>query len=272
MMNIAVIGSGYIGSETALFWKNKGHLITATTRTAGKIENIAPFAQEVVLLQEADDPQLKFLIEKNDVLLITVAAGKPEEYDSTYVQLAQKIREAALEIKTPKRLIYTSSTSVYGEHHGEWVDEKSSLKADTPTATALIRAEQIFESLRELGWQVTILRLAEIYGPKREISQRVAQGPFPGTGDKYTNMIHQQDCVAAIDFVLEKGLTGVFNLADDDHPTRKELYDKVASQMHLPSPEWDPKRASQHLGNKRISNHKIKSVGFAFKIPHRLLK
>jgi NAD dependent epimerase/dehydratase family enzyme len=84
-------------------------------------------------------------------------------------------------------------------------------------------------------------------------------------------MIHKLDCAAAIDYALRHHLEGVFNLSDNEHPTRKELYDSISQKFHLPKVQWDPKHTPLHSGNKRVSNHKIKAEGFAFHHPTRLL-
>jgi nucleoside-diphosphate-sugar epimerase len=271
--NIAVVGCGYVGSATALLWKNQGYRITATTRNPEKLKEISRCAQEGYLIKGNDPTEFASLISANDVLLISIGADRPEEYDNAYLQIAQIFRALALEMNLPRRLIYTGSTSVYGDHHGQWVDEESDLLTETQQGKILVETEQVYLSLEEIGWEVCILRLAEIYGPKRELSKRLKNLPtsLPGSGAQYTNMVHKSDCAAVIDYALEHELEGIFNVADDDHPTRKELYDLLATQFHLPRPHWDPHRATLHNGSKRISNHKIKSAGFTFKFPHRAL-
>jgi nucleoside-diphosphate-sugar epimerase len=129
--------------------------------------------------------------------------------------------------------------------------------------------------LEEIGWRTCILRCAEIYGPGRELSKRVKQfggHTLPGSGSNYTNMIHKADCAAALDYALRHHLEGIYNLSDDEHPTRKELYDTVAHRFKFPHVLWDPTHPSLHTGNKRVSNHKIKAEGFAFLHPHRVLE
>jgi nucleoside-diphosphate-sugar epimerase len=274
LANIAVIGCGYIGSEAAHIWKNRGLHVTATTRHSEKLDEIAKVAQKGILLKETAEKEFATLIASNDALLVTIGADQPEDYDTAYRQIAHLFRHLALEMDTPRRLIYTSSASIYGDHHGRFVDEESDLFAQTEQAKILLETEHLYHSLTELGWHVCILRLAEIYGPGRELSKRVKQHqnqPLPGTGEQYTNMIHKIDVAAGIDYALRHHLEGVFNLADDDHPTRNELYAAVARQHHLKPLHWDPKLSSMRSGNKRVSNHKIKSEGFVFRFPHRVL-
>ena len=274
MKNIGIIGCGYLGMKIASLWSKRGFHITATTRTPERLKELAKVAQKGMILKGNNEEEFVPLFSANDTLLVTISADSREQYESAYLHTAQVFRKLSAEMKTPKHLIYTSSTSVYGDHHGLWVDEASPLLAKQQPSKILIETENTYLSLKEFGWHVCILRLAEIYGPGRELSKRVRglEGhPLPGAGDHYTNMVHAEDCVAAIDYALNHRLEGIFNLADDDHPLRQELYDEVAQKYHLPKISWDPSCASFHTGNKRVSNHKIKAAGFTLPHPHRLL-
>lgn len=273
-MNILIIGCGYIGTEVAALWKKQGHHLTTTTRNPDKLENLSKVSQKSVIIKGNDEDELIPLIAENEVILITVGADGPENYESAYLNTSQIIRHLALEMDTPRTLIYTSTTSVYGDYQGKWVDEDSPLLATSDQAKILIEAEKHYLSTSEVGWRTAILRMAEIYGPEREISKRVKKmkgQTLPGKGDHYTNMVHSLDCAAAIDYLMRHHLEGIFNLADDEHMTRKELYDAISHKFQLPLVAWDPTHPSLHTGNKRVSNHKIKAEGFAFHHPHRLL-
>lgn len=273
-MNIVIIGCGYIGSEAAALWSKKGHHVTATTRNPERLTELSRVAQKSVIIKGNDEDELIPLIANNDLILITIAADSPEHYESAYLNTAQIFRHLALEMDLPRHLIYTSSTSIYGDHHGLWVDETSDLMAKSDQAKILIDAEKHYLSLEELGWHVCALRFAEIYGPGRELSKRVKQlegHTLPGSGEHYTNMVHKTDCAGAVDYAMRHHLEGVFNIADDEHPTRKELYDQISQKFKLPKVKWDPTLTGLHSGNKRISNHKIKAEGFAFRHPHRIL-
>lgn len=273
-MNIAIIGCGYIGSKVAAIWRKKGHHITATTRTPEKLPELSRLAQKGLIFK-GDEEELIPLITNNDAFLVAIAADNREHYHNAYLQMAQLFRHLALEMDLPRILIYTGTTSVYGDYHGRWVDEGSELLAKGEYGKILIEAETTYLSLEELGWSVCVLRLAEIYGPGRELSKRIRQFTghlLPGSGDHYTNMVHKDDCAAAIDYVLRHQLEGIFNLADDEHPTRKALYDQVAEKFHLPKVKWDPTHIGLQSGNRRVSNHKIKDARFSFKYPHRVLE
>jgi nucleoside-diphosphate-sugar epimerase len=273
-LNIAVIGCGYVGSKVALHWKNGGYHITSTTRHPARLPEISEVAQKVVLLKGPDREEFHNIISNNDVLVVTAGADRPDNYEVAYRQIAQMIATLALEMDAmPKRLIYTSSASVYGNHHGRYVDEESPLLNTSEHAKILKETEEIYLGLADLGWNVCIFRLSEIYGPERELKRRLEKADksmFPGTGEQFSNMIHLDDCVGALDYSLRHHLEGLYNLSDDDHPTRKELYEKIAQKYQLELPQWDPTHQSIHSGNKRVSNRLIKSAGYSFKQPHRI--
>lgn len=272
--NIAIIGCGYIGMEAAALWSRKGYHVTATTRHPERLPDLSKVAQKTQILKGDDEEELASLILANDVLVLTLAADSIDQYESTYLHTAQMFRLLASEMNVPKRLMYTSSTSVYGDHHGRWVDEMSPLLSRSEQGRILIESEKTFLSLKDFGWYVCILRLAEIYGPGREISRRVQtmQGHrLPGSGDVCTNMVRKEDVAEALDYALRYQLEGIYNLADDEHPTRKELYHEMAQKLHLPNLEWEPSQTGMHSDSKRVSNHKIKAEGFSFLFPQRVL-
>ena len=274
MKKIVIIGCGYLGQEAASLWKKKGDYVITTTRSPSRLDALSKVSQKSIVIKGNDEDELIPLIAENDVIVVTIGADSPEHYESAYLNTSQIMRHLSLEMEIPKQLIYTSSTSVYGDHHGRWVDETSDLLAASETGKILIESEKHYLAMSEAGWDVCILRLAEIYGPGRELSKRVESlqdQSLSGSGDQYTNMVHKHDCAHALDYALKHHLTGVYNLADDEHPTRKELYDHISHKFQLPRVKWDPTQNSLHAGNKRISNHKIKAEGFVFLYPHRVL-
>ncbi|HSW73503.1 MAG TPA: SDR family oxidoreductase [Chlamydiales bacterium] len=275
MKQIAIIGCGYVGTELAKQLGKKGFFVTCTTRNKKKLSSLNKVAQHSAICRGSDEKEVAQIIKDQDVIVVTVSADSMDAYKDTYLRTAQTLRHFALEKKKPKTLIYTSSTAVYGDQNGYWVDENSPLSSDSDPIKVLIETEDTFLSLAKLGWKVCVLRLGEIYGPKRDLVRKVKDlqdHVVPGKGDTYTNMVHLQDIVGAADYAITHSLEGVYNLADDDHPIRKDLFEKVAEAHRLKKPVWDPHLTMKLTrGNKRVSNHKIKSAGYVLKYPHRVL-
>jgi nucleoside-diphosphate-sugar epimerase len=271
-MKIAIIGCGYVGTALAMHWSNLGHRITATTRSTKKLPMLSKLVQKVRILDADDTKEISILLQENDLILVCISADNLKDYEA-YLSLALKIKQEALRLKKPKKLLFTSNAIVYGEHNGLWVDERAKLEPMTEQANILIQAEQAFLSLSDHDWKVSVLRLGEIYGPGRSLSQKVSHlvgHVLPGNGDIFTNMVHLADIVHGIHHIVQFQLTGIYNIVDDDHPTKKEFYDTLCQNFHFSPIQWDSSHPARlYNGNKRVSNHKIKADGYVFHVPHR---
>jgi nucleoside-diphosphate-sugar epimerase len=272
-LKIAIFGCGYLGTELAILLAKKGCEITVITSSPKKVRLLSRLVQKTCIYNGTDNGMIAQILAENDVIVLTFSANRHGDIEQSFLKTAQFIKQNSLEMKVSKTLIYTSNCSVYGNHNGLWVKESSLLKAATLEGKILIETENTYLSLIEQGWQICIFRLAEIYGSGREISKKIKelQGKvLPGTGKNFTNMVHEEDVIHAIDYALIRELKGIYNLCDDDHPTQKEFYDMIAKKFHLQPIDWDVSLNPLN-GNKRISNSKIKKEGFKFSYPHHLI-
>ncbi|MEL7431071.1 MAG: NAD-dependent epimerase/dehydratase family protein [Chlamydiota bacterium] len=268
---VAIIGCGYVGEALARSLSSKGFLVTCTVKTVRNIDHLNPFCQKVYYTTGEEASNIRAIIQENDVIIVTLAAKNREDYRNTYLKTAETFRSLG-KVPAGKHLIYTSSTSVYGHHSGKWVDEDSPLLGETENVKILIETENAYLSLTNMGWKVTIFRLAEIYGPKRTLRSKIESlegRVLGGDGANYSNMIHQSDITGALEYALSHPLEGIYNLADDDHFLRKDLYRILAEKYHTKHVLFDPNIQKIRGDNKRISNRKIKSAGYAFTHPHR---
>jgi len=266
-MKIGIIGCGYVGQACAIAWKQQGHTVSVTTRQPQRVEALAALADHVELLTSAS---LTSFIQKQDALLISVAPSSTDDYVSTYVKTAEQAVAALSTAPLLRQIIYTSSTSVYGDHQGAWIDETVAVRASSSQTQRLIEAENILLAQQTSQRAICVYRLGEIYGPERRIEerlQRMSHVKFPGTGQAYTNLIHLTDIVRACQFALTHHLSGIFNLCNDLHLPRHLFYDQLCEQYQLPAITWDPQQMSRHGGNKRVSNQRLKELGFTFNEP-----
>jgi nucleoside-diphosphate-sugar epimerase len=265
-MKIAIIGCGYIGSALAKKWHSEGLQITVTTRKPERVIQLQELAKSVHLIHINDNqPDFHELVMDQDALIFTVGADNSNEYESAYLKNAQALVTALKNNSSVKQIVYTSSTSIYGDHEGAWVDESSEMISYNQNSNLLMATEQCLLSLSSISRKVCIFRLGEIYGPGREIHERLKRmhhKSFPGTGLNFTNLIHVDDVVRAIDFALMKNLDGVYNLCNDLHIPRKDMYETICNQHGLPSITWDKNLPSLHGGNKKVSSAKLKQMGF----------
>ncbi|MFA5250910.1 MAG: NAD-dependent epimerase/dehydratase family protein [Parachlamydiales bacterium] len=274
-MHLAIIGCGYIGRSLAVKWKKKNYLLTLTIQKSKEYESLLPLAQKVYLLKSFDEEELRPIVEQNDVLVLTLSADSINEYEATFFKTAETIYKLAKKTTTPKYLIYTSKTSLYGEQNGLWTDENALLKPLSEADRILSKTEKRLLQLKELNWKVCILRLAEIYGPGHELSQKnkkLSLEILETYQDTYTNMVHLEDVTGAIDYALNHKLEGIYNLADDEHPTLKEFLKQIYKELGIQSKtKWEATTKKPYLGNFRVSNYKIKSTGYRFIYPKRLI-
>jgi nucleoside-diphosphate-sugar epimerase len=264
-MKIGIIGCGYVGSATARALKADGHHISVTTRNPHRIAELQSISHEIFPIDIDSPSYFRDFLRQQEVVILTVAPLRGTDYASTYLKTAQQVVHEMP--STLQQLIYTSSTSVYGECGGSWVNETTHPNPSNPSTQVLLDTEN---HLLRAPTNVCILRLSEIYGPGRPFESHVtSRTTFPGTGNNFTNLIHLEDIVAALRFAIQRKLVGIYNLSSDFHPTRKELYDTISDRLGLQRVNWDPSIKSIHGGNKRVDATKIKTLGF--KINHQSL-
>jgi nucleoside-diphosphate-sugar epimerase len=202
------------------------------------------------------------------VIIITLAPGAytAEAYRSTYWLNTQYIVQQLGQNAKPL-LVFVSSTSVYAQSDGEWVDESSPAAPVSPAAQWLLQAEQV---IANSGCPFCILRPSGIYGPGRDyLIRQVLQGN--GGSEQYTNRIHSLDLARLLAFVAEGYRKGEavppYLLASDDQPVSSQtLRQWLAQQLGVPSPipsDEPPTRG----GNKRISNRLLHQLGFKLRYP-----
>ena len=169
-------------------------------------------------------------------------------------------------LPAPRRFIYVSSTSVYGQSDGSVVDERSSTEPVEESGQIVLAAEHL---LRERLPTATILRFAGIYGPDRILRKAaILKGePLVGDAEKWINLIHVGDGVRAV--LAAESIEGeTINIADDEPVTRRNLYTHLAELLNAPPARFEPGESGRGDTNRRIENAKAKRLlGFAPKYP-----
>jgi len=268
MANILVIGCGDIGFRVALALHRQGHRVTGLKRAPPSTP--APFSLIAADIRQAST--LSSLATDFDLVLFIVSAGsrQADEYQALYqVGLNNVLAHFASAGRSP-RWFMVSSTSVYGQFRGEWVDETSPTEPKTATAQALVAAEQRL-------WQVDpkhcVVRFSGIYGQGRDwLLRRVSSGEsIQRQPPSYTNRIHQDDCVAVLLFLIEKQLAGerlqpCYLASDDDPAPLWDVMNWIAEQYDYPPPTAlsVPVDANQ---NKRCRNGRLRALGYRFLFP-----
>lgn len=165
-----------------------------------------------------------------------------------------------------RRLVFVSSSAVYGDHGQDWIDE------DTPENPLSFNGRILLEAerwLRNQGLPATRLRLAGLYGPGRlQLVGRLRAGMAraPRRPPHWANRIHVEDAAAAIDHLLHLPDAGPLYLGCDDTPLPlHELYAHVARLAGAAPPAEGP--APAHVGSKRMRNARLRASGLALAWP-----
>lgn len=272
-MRICIVGCGYVGSALCAYWKAQGARTCVTTTSPRRIQELQQLSDKVIYLDKTGLSELQDELAACDALVATVApkSRSLQEYRSCYLDTVKTLLELTQEIGACPHLLYTSSTSVYGDWDGSEVVEGDLPGAPDPYAAILHEAEGFLLQAKHLP--VTILRLGEIIGPKREIGLRLREAngkPFAGDGSRFVNVSHLNAIVEAVSFCYKHKATGLYNLCSALHPTRAEAYTALAKQENLPIPTWDSSKTTSHQGNKKVVSQKIADLGFTY--PEEALK
>lgn len=170
---------------------------------------------------------------------------------------------------------YFSSTSVYGDHQGRWVDESSASRSPGKQGCLRLEAEAAWTEFCEAcNIPLHIFRLAGIYGPKRNALTRLKAGEKQTIykEGQYFSRIHVEDIATIVAASIQnKNLTvakSIYNIADNEPTPTHMIDDYAASLMHLPSPEYvpfedaeallSPRAKEFYAHNRRVSNAKVK--------------
>lgn len=262
-----VIGCGYLGRRVAARWREQGRAVIAVTRSP---DRAAEFRRDGLTPYVADICQSDTLRDLPAVDRILFAVGYDRGSGRTQEEVFVNGLRNVLEIVGPKcrRFISISSTSVYGQQDGSWVDETSPCDPVQPGGICCLAAEHLIrESFDDQSVRSAIrLRLAGIYGPQRLLS-RVADlqagKPLPGRPDAWLNLIHVDDAANAVIAAGEsESQSSLYLVADDQPLQRGDYYARLAELVGAPRPQFDENqersRGSGGL-NKRCSNRQLRA-------------
>jgi nucleoside-diphosphate-sugar epimerase len=261
-----IFGGGYLGQRVANRWKANGDEVTVLTRSserAGRLltEGFRAIVGDVMQPHSlADLPII-------ETVLYSVGFDRsgPHPKRAVYVD---GLRNALTQIQDRcERLVFISSTSVYGQSAGELVDENSPTEPSEENGRICVEAEKLVgEFFNDNDHRsANILRLAGIYGPGRlltRIEQLKRHEPLTGNATAWLNLIHVDDAAQTVLDVNERGQRGATYLVSDDRPVfRSDYYSALADKVGAPSPRFvalaadSPER--QRI-NKRCVNRRIR--------------
>lgn len=274
-MYLMIFGTGYTGSFIANETLKIGIHTSGTTRSTSNLQSLHDKGISAFIFKNK-----KISIElQNKLRSIThiIQCIKPDgEGDPVINSMNGELHKFFPNLKW---IGYISTTGVYGNREGQWVTENTPLNPISCSATRRFDAENKWLSIaKQLNIKLAILRLSGIYGPKRNtfinIKKKTAIRIIKK--EQVFNRIRVEDIAKCIVFLINNNIDGVFNISDDEPSTPQEVIMAAASIMNVEPPlERDFEIAnishttrSFYADNKRISNKKIKSLGFQLLYPN----
>jgi nucleoside-diphosphate-sugar epimerase len=270
MARVLIAGCGYVGTALAARLVAAGHEVWGLRRAAA---GLPPGVHH--LAADLTDPRTLLQLPPHlDVVFFTAAAEGSDDraYSAIYVDGLRHLLEALVEQQqAPRRVLYTSSTAVYAQSHGEWVDETSTTDPSHFTGRRVLEGERLL-----LGgpFPATVLRFGGIYGPGRvSLIERVHQGLAVCRDGPvlYTNRIHRDDCAGALHHLMTLPQPEALYLGVDHAPT--DLCDVLrwlAAQLGAPTPRVEAVTdddTRRQRTNKRCRNARLVASGYSFDYP-----
>lgn len=247
---VFIIGSGDVGCRVAHLWQKEG----AEVWTLGRSESACGGTTRHLRADLDQPPALRGLPTAGAIIYFTAPPPAQGSDDPRMKSFLAAIDPAAL----PQRIIYISTSGVYGDCRGEWVDEERPLHPQTPRAQRRVAAEQtLTEWTQQHGVASVILRVGGIYGPGRLPLERLRSGITILQRDiaPWSNRIHSDDlariCVAAAQASQPHA---IYNVSDGHPTTMSDYFIRVAAAAGLPAPrEVDWATAEQTLSAEMLS-------------------
>lgn len=256
---VVIAGCGYLGEAAAGFFFNAGWRVCGLCASQESVKRLEGVPFDVMardITQSLDDVGEW----KSPDLLIHCASsgrGGEEAYRAVYLEGLRHLM-AAYE---PKRVVFTGSTSVYGQIDGSPVTEDSVANPDRATGRILLEAEAV-----ALAAGGSVARLSGIYGPGRSVLLRKfleGTAVLEAGGERLINQIHRDDAARAL-AVMADVPAGIYNVSDNTPTTQREVYSWIAAYTGKSLPPEGPADMGRKRGwtSKRVVNAKLRAAGW----------
>jgi nucleoside-diphosphate-sugar epimerase len=252
MPRLLIAGCGYVGAATAdLFRANDWQVEAWTSRD----------------VDIADGAAVSAVASDFDVVIQSASTrgGNADDYRRVYLEGARNLISAF----PHSLLLFVSSTSVYAQAGGEWVDESSPAEPQRETARVLREAEELVLSRAGI-----VARLGGIYGPGRSALLRkflAGEAVLDAGGERFINQVHRDDIAAAFLLLVrqERARHGaIFNVTDNNPRALRACYEWLATKLNRPLPPvTETAERKRGNSNKRVSSAKLLGLGWSPRYP-----
>jgi nucleoside-diphosphate-sugar epimerase len=271
MTKISILGCGWLGLPVAKQLLEKGYSINGSTTSENKLSileqsGINPFL--VALESESVSETINDFLYKSEILIIDIPpklrGNNADSGDSSRKVFVEKIETLIpfIEKSTIKKLLFVSSTSVYGDENGN-ITEETNPNPETESGKQLLLAEAILQ--KNQNFETTILRFGGLIGEDRHPVKFLAGKENLENPDAPVNLIHQNDCIQIIQEIIHQSKWNeVFNAVAPFHPTREEYYTQKAKEQNLVLPKFSTEKSNV---KKIVSSEKVEnSLSYQFRL------
>ncbi|MCY1428687.1 NAD dependent epimerase/dehydratase family protein [compost metagenome] len=266
---VLIAGCGDVGSRLA------SQLVAAQWQVHGLRRTVSPLPEGVNgIAGDLFDPQCPAAWPTGDIdyLVYCAAANSHDEagYRAAYVDgLRNVLGWLKLREQRPRRVVFVSSSGVYGQQQGEWIDETSTTEPSSFSGSVMLEAERL---ALNSGMAASIVRLTGIYGPGRELmlnnvrkGYRVAVDP-----PMYANRIHAEDAAGLLACLLRADARGeavqdCYIGVDDDPAALADVVAWLRERMGVT--QWAAEGSVRRTGSKRCSNARARALGWVPQYP-----
>ncbi len=268
MNNVFISGCGYIGARVAAIWQGEGARVSALARNKDSEARLKTLNIESIKGDLDNGNSLKGLALDKAVLYHFAPPPTTGVTDSRLCVLLNAIQSPQ---SLPDKVILISTSAVYGDCQGKWIDENTKANPTTDRGKRRLHAEQtLIQWSQHTKVPYVILRVPGIYGPKRLPLERIKSSApiLKEAQSPYTNRIHADDlaaiCVAAAKKTANNSL---YNVSDGHPGTMSQYFKAIAAAFQLaPPPEIDMAEAQKVMSqgmlsylkeSRRIKNDKL---------------
>ena len=246
---VVIIGCGDIGTQVAQFYLDQGVAVHGLVRSIESVKRLQSLGISTSQADLSASFKLDFNVEKSQLYYFAPPPAQGTE-DIHTSHLLAAMQSAG---QSPSRIVYISTTGVYGDCQGRWISEDEPVKPEADRARRRLDAEiQLSEWTRQSDTEIIILRVAGIYGPGKLPLARLRKGlPVIRESEApFTNRIHSADLVKMAITAMQRGHNRAIYHACDGHPgTMTDYFKQVARKAGLPP----PKEISLAEGEKSLS-------------------
>jgi nucleoside-diphosphate-sugar epimerase len=266
-----IVGCGYLGQRVGVLLSGRGERVFGSVRSSARADAIARLGIEPVIADVLSPASLRALPTAERVLYcVGFDRSAGASMRAVYVDGLKNVLNHLDRSPVIKRFVQASSTGVYGQTGGEWVDENSPAVPASDSGRVVLEAEECvrgWASRRDGSCFAVVIRFAGLYGPDRVVRLGLVKSgePIPGDPEKLLNLIHIDDAAQAAVAALAAPDVAPVYLASDDRPvTRRDYYARVAALVGAPAPRFVPPQPGSAVDardatSKRIANGRMKT-------------